>query len=123
MNEISNELNNVFPNMGISNSYQINSVNKSENDFSNGDYSNTSNTNFLSNNTISNQYNYIPDKKHYPANFDMLFDPALINSGQSLIDGNSTSNKSDVNYSFPNESNQPKKDPFEFVNDFLKPKK
>lgn len=141
MKEISNDLNNVFNqppytaqfnidylkndklnNSGITNSYQINSMNINGNIFSDGD---NSNTNFLKNNAKSNHYSYIPDKKHYPANFDMLFDPALMNSGLSLIDGNSTSNHYDVNCSASNsyESNQPKKDPFEFVNDFLKPKK
>jgi hypothetical protein len=112
--------NNTLNNTGMGNSYPINSIDANGNTTPNGvNYIN----NFSTNNTFSNQPNYIPDKKHYPANFDMLFDPALLNSGPSLLDGNSNNIPSELNASSSNEPTQPKKDPFEFVNDFLKPRK
>ena len=86
---------------------------------------NSGNVNFTYNTPPNMQTNYIPDKKHYPANFDMLFDPALLNTGPSLLDSNSNINQQDYS-TYPaalNQSQTNKKDHFDFVNVLMKAKK
>ncbi len=83
------------------------------------------NVNFPYNTPPSMQTNYIPDKKHYPANFDMLFDPALLNTGPSLLDSNSNiiQQDSSTNPAANNQGQTNKKDHFDFVNVLMKAKK
>ena len=55
-----------------------------------------------------NDFKYVPDQKHYPANFDMLFDTNIIQTSQ---------------FEEPKkEEIKTKKDHFDFVNDLMKKK-
>jgi hypothetical protein len=74
----------------------------------------------------TNPMGYYPDKKHYPANFDMLFNTNLLNSP---IGGDIASNTNINNTLSPGSiteipSDHTKKEyHFNFVDDLLKPKK
>ncbi len=64
--------------------------------------------------------NYIPNKKQYPDNFDMLFDASLLAQGPSSLNGNSKSTE-DKNESVNKKSLQDHN--FDFVSAMMKPKK
>jgi hypothetical protein len=96
-------LNQKRPNTNIINSNIENNTTYSNTNFQNID--NFSNVGKLDN-------KYVPDHKHYPANFDMLFDTALIQTSQlELLE---VPKKQEV---------QNKKDHFDFVNELMKKKK
>jgi len=68
----------------------------------------------------NNTIDYLPERKHYPANFDMLFNPDLLNNGPSMLEKNVEIEGSSC-LSQGKQNN--KKDHFDFVNDLMKPKK
>lgn len=95
--------NNTFNDFSSNNNFNLNHVNINN---SNPLHSHPNTINQSNNAQINS--NYIPQQKHYPANFDMLFDPALLQISQLEPP--------------KQEETQIKKDHFDFVNDMMKRK-
>ena len=136
-NELSNELNKVFSD---TNKLEYNNSSQNVNTFNflnSNSNSNSVSPNLLNNivtdpikvqvktpstNSLVNNNSYIVEHKHYPANFDMLFDTALLTTGPSLLEA-SNIKIAEVSGGNNYSSKTLNKDHnFDFVNDLMKPK-